>query len=110
MREKILCAIMLVVMTIPGHAEESSDSVDVYSYQSVYTEVTVQGRDTLTSHHVSVIDTGKLTLNGPKGVFIPSDFHVNTGGVLSVNGGMQYAINFFYDASGNRIRRQKKTE
>lgn len=91
-----------------GWAEENRDSVDTFNNQTVETEVTVQGRTVLTSQSVTVTNTGQLTLNGPQGVLIPQDFKVNSGGSLMLNGGLQYAVTFTYDASGNRIRREKK--
>ncbi len=91
-----------------GYAEEFPDSVDTFSNQTVTTDTIVQGRTLLTSQNVTVTSTGHLTLNGPQGVLIPSSFEVQLGGTLELNGGLQYAIIFTYDASGNRIRREKK--
>lgn len=91
-----------------GRAEETPDSVDTFNNQTVSTEVVVQGRTILSSQNVNVTSTGQLTLNGPQGVLIAHDFVVNPGGTLTLNGGLQYAISFTYDASGNRIRREKK--
>lgn len=90
------------------NAEEVTDSVDTFNNQTVSTVVSVQGRTVLTSQNVTVSSTGQLTLNGPQGVLIPHDFVVNPGGSLILNGGLQYAVIFTYDESGNRIRREKE--
>jgi len=91
-----------------GYAEEVSDSVDTFNNQTVTADsVVVQGRTLLTSQNVIVTNTGHLTLNGPQGVLIPQNFEVQLGGSLILNGGLQYAVIFTYDASGNRIRREK---
>lgn len=89
-------------------AEEVADSVDTFNDQTVTTEITVQGRTVLSSQGVTVTNNGQLTLNGPQGILVPHDLLVQTGGTLLMNGGLQYAISFTYDASGNRIRREKK--
>jgi hypothetical protein len=89
-------------------AEEVPDSVDTFNNQTVATEITVQGRTVLTSQNVTVTNTGQLTLNGPQGIYIPQSFEVNRGGSLTLNGGLQFAVTFTYDASGNRIRREKE--
>ena len=111
MRQHILrlfLSITGLVVTLIAKAEEAPDSVDTFNNQTVSTEVVVQGRSILTSQNVTVTSTGRLTLNGPQGVTIPHDFVVNSGGSLTLNGGLQYAIAFTYDASGNMIRREKK--
>ena len=91
-----------------GYAEEVPDSVDTFDNQTITTDsVVVHGRTLLTSQDVVVTNTGHLTLNGPQGVLITSDFEVQLGGTLELNGGLQYVIAFSYDASGNRIRREK---
>ena len=97
-----------LVIALIAKAEEVPDSVDTFNNQTVSTEVVVQGRTILTSQNVTVTSTGQLTLNGPQGIIIPHDFVVNSGGTLKLNGGLQYAVIFSYDASGNRIRREKK--
>ena len=107
LRQTALIAVGLV-FSQNGHAEEIPDSVDTYNNQSVATEIIVQGRTLLTSQGVTVTNIGQLTLNGPAGVYIPQDFEVKNGGSLQINGGLQYVVSFLYDASGNRIRRQKK--
>ena len=106
-RRTLLIAVGLVI-ALCGWAEENRDSVDTFNNQTITTEVAVQGRTVLTSQSVTVTNTGQLTLNGPQGVLIPQDFEVNSGGSLLLNGGLQYAVTFTYDASGNRIKREKK--
>ncbi len=106
-RRKML-SIAGLAITLCGHAEEVSDSVDTFNDQTVTTEITVQGRTVLNSQGVTVTNNGQLTLNGPQGILVPHDLLVQTGGTLLMNGGLQYAITFTYDASGNRIRREKK--
>lgn len=96
-----------LVATIGVSAEEIPDSVDTFNNQTVTTETVVQGRTLLSSQNVTVTNTGHLTLNGPQGVVIPQGFEVQLGGMLEINGGLQYALKFIYDASGNRIRREK---
>lgn len=108
LKRRTLLLAVVTSITFCSWAEENRDSVDTFNNQTVTTEVTVQGRTVLTSQSVTVTNTGQLTLNGPQGVLIPQDFEVNSGGSLLLNGGLQYAINFTYDASGNRIRREKK--
>ena len=106
--QRKLLSIVGLAFPLCCYAEEISDSVDTFNSQTVTTEITVQGRTVLTSQSVTVSNTGQLTLNGPQGVLITQDFEVNSGGSLLLNGGLQYAVTFTYDASGNRIRREKK--
>lgn len=107
-KRRTLLIVVGLVIALCGWAEENRDSVDTFNNQTITTEVAVQGRTVLTSQSVTVTNTGQLTLNGPQGVLIPQDFEVNSGGSLLLNGGLQYAVTFTYDASGNRIKREKK--
>ena len=106
--QRMTLSVAGLIIALCSQAEEINDSVDTFNNQTVTTEITVQGRTVLTSQGVTVTSTGQLTLNGPQGVLIPQDFEVKTGGSLLLNGGLQYAVTFTYDASGNRIRREKK--
>lgn len=105
--KRIVLLFIGVFLTATLQAEETPDSVDTFNNQTVTTEVTVQGRTVLSSQNVTVTSTGDLILNGPQGVVIPQNFEVALGGTLQLNGGLQYAVSFIYDASGNRIRRKK---
>ena len=105
---RITVCVAGLAITLCSQAEELNDSVDTFNNQTVTTEIVVQGRTVLSSQGVTVTNTGQLTLNGPQGILVPQNLEVQSGGTLLMNGGLQYAITFTYDASGNRIRREKK--
>ena len=105
--------ILLAIVLFPSmstKAQEINDSVDIYANHVVSNQVIVQGRNILTSHDVTVTNTGDLKLSSPNGINITNNFTVNLGGVLELNGGMQYAIRYTYDATGNRTRRQRNNQ
>lgn len=108
-RKFILLALVLFP-SMSTNAQENNDSVDVYANHTVSNQVVVQGRNVLTSHNVTVTNTGNLKLSSPNGINITNHFYVNLGGVLELNGGMQYAIRYTYDATGNRTRRQRNNQ
>lgn len=89
-------------------AQGVNDSIDIFQYQTVISKVTVQGRDTLEAHNVTIAPTGQLKLSSPKGVVLSGPFVVQLGGILELNGGYQYPIHFSYDGSGNVTCRRKE--
>lgn len=104
---RLTLSALLLLCTIPMTATEQGDSIDTYQNQTVSTEVFVQGRDVLTSSNVTVTPTGHLTMSAPRGVVITSNFEVQLGGQLNLNGGQQWMVHYFYDLSGNRITRKR---
>lgn len=106
---KVLFA-LLVTCSVPATATELGDSIDTFQNQTVSTTLTLQGRNTVTMNNVTVTPTGHLTVSAPRGVIIPANFEVQLGGTLYLDGQLKNFIRFYYDASGNRIRRQQSTE
>lgn len=88
-----------------SQAAEVNDSVDTYNNHTVSTTVSVQGRTVLNTTNVAVTPQGKLTMSAPQGVSVTGPFSVQLGGTLQLNGGRQYIIKFYYDNSGNQVRR-----
>lgn len=107
---KFILLAMVLFPSMSTKAQEVNDSVDVYASHVVSSHVEVQGRNILTSYDVTVTNTGNLKLSSPNGIDITNNFSVNLGGVLELNGGMQYAIRYTYDATGNRTRRQRNNQ
>lgn len=98
---------LLFLNTSISRAAET-DSVDVYQNHTVTGFVCVQGRNEITVQNVTVTNTGHLKISAPAGIVVTAPFTVNLGGILELNGGMQNAIRYTYDASGNRIKREKR--
>lgn len=86
---------------------EMNDSIDVFQNQTVTNHVGVQGRTVLFSTNVTVTSTGDLKMSSPDGIDITGPFTVDLGGVLELNGGLQYGIRYTYNTTGNRTRRQR---
>lgn len=107
LRKKILTALVLFFYSGLAHAVETNDSVDVYQNQTVTNQVVVQGRTVLSTNNVTVTSTGDLKMFSPDGINVTGPFIVEFGGVLELNGGLQYAIRYSYDATGNRTKRQR---
>jgi hypothetical protein len=108
-KKGLMLSALLSLFSFSVNATEPIDSVDVYQNQTVNSVVVVQGRSLLSVNNVSVTNTGKLKLSAPAGVSVTGPLTVVLGGEFEMNGGMQYAIRYTYDASGNRIRREKVT-
>ena len=105
-----LMSVVLIMCSVTAHATEVGDSIDTFQNQTVSTTLTLQGRNTVTMNNVTVTPTGHLTVTAPRGVMIPANFEVQLGGTLYLDGQLKNFIRFYYDASGNRIRRQHSTE
>ena len=88
-------------------AQTPIDSVDTYLNQTVSSSVSVQGREVLTAGNINVTSTGYLKLSAPNGISIVDTLTVQLGGILELNGGSQYRVRYYYDAVGNRNRREK---
>lgn len=102
----IVCLLQFIV--IPASATQVGDSIDTYNNHTVTTSINLQGRDTITSSYVTVTPTGHLTLSAPNGIVINSNFEVQLGGRLNLNGGSQWPIRYTHDASGNATSRKKE--
>ena len=107
-KKGLMLSALLLLCSITMNAE-LTDSVDVYQNQTVNGVVVVQGRNLLSVQNVTVTNTGRLKLSAPGGISVTGPLTVVLGGELEMNGGMQYAIRYTYDTSGNRIRREKVT-
>ena len=104
---RLTLSALLLFCAVPMAATELGDSIDTYQNQTVSTEVFVQGRNVLTSSNVTVTPTGHLTMSAPNGIVINSNFSVQLGGRLQLNGGRQWPIVYDYDSSGNTTARRK---
>lgn len=82
---------------------------DIYTDSIVSSDVTVLGYSTLTSKNITVKNGGHLTLKAPIEVSINGPFEVLPGGALDVSGILKFTIRYTYDASGNRILREKNS-
>lgn len=103
----MLTALLLFFYSGLAHAIETNDSVDAYQNQTVTNQVVVQGRTVLSTNNVTVTSTGDLKMYSPGGIIVTGPFIVELGGALELNGGMQYAIRYSYDTTGNRTKRQR---
>lgn len=104
---RLMISALLTLFVSVAHATEPIDSVDVYQNQTVSSVVVIQGRHQLSVRNVSVTSAGDLKLSAPDEIIVTGSFTVDLGGKLELNGGMQYAIRYSYDVTGNRIRREK---
>ena len=82
--------------------------VSAYTGQTVSGYVFVSGCSPLAVQNVAVINGGDLWLYSPGEININGTFDVLLGGALNIGEGQPpvNSINYIYDASGNRIKRQ----
>ena len=109
-RFNIICLVFSVAQlySIAAFGTEMCDST-VYTNQTVSTEVIVHSQDPMSVSNVTVTPTGRLTLIDPNGVVLNGGTTVNVGGTLNIYTDQVLRIRYAYDASGNRVRREKDT-
>ena len=108
-KKRLTISALLALCAYTMQASESSDSIDVYENHVVNDLTVIQGHTLLTIRNVTVSGTGYLKASSPEGISVTAPVIVEQGGVLELNGGMQYGIRYTYDSTGNRIRREKNS-
>lgn len=81
--------------------------INIFKDQIVTSAISVLGCDTLAVQNVTITNNGDLTLSAPGNITLNGPFMGELGSILNVKAGeLQLVFEFFYDASGNRTRRQ----
>lgn len=106
--KKALAALFLVWNTGTTHAMLTSDTL--YINQSVGGHVIVNVDGTIIARSDTVKSAGKLILVGRQGVTLQNNIDVRLGGAMIIQTGTPSRIIYTYDASGNRVRREKNTQ
>ena len=83
------------------------DTLNVYSGMTVSGEKKVVSEESLQVDNTTVTTGGKLKATANDAITVLDGTMVALGGEMQLNGAGQYAVRFTYDASGNRIRREK---
>ena len=104
---KTIVVLLLLSFTRGSYASITSDTL--YVNQSVSGRATVSTDGTIIAHSDTVKTTGDLLMAG-QGVTIQNNFEVQLGGTLFIRTGTPPRIRFTYDASGNRVRREKVSQ
>lgn len=107
-RKKTIIALLLALYGGTAHATALTDTLFVN--QSVSGNVTVSVNGNIYAQSDTVTTTGNLTLIGQESVTLNNNVEVQLGGVLIIRTGIPPRIIYTYDASGNRIRREKETQ
>jgi len=105
---KNIVLLLLVLCTRSAYATGTSDSI--YANQNVRGRITVSVDGSITARYDTISPNGHLTLAGQQGVTLQRDVNVQLGGTLIIRTGTPPRIRYTYDASGNRIRREKETQ
>lgn len=100
--------VLLPVFCTSAKAQSQTGTTSIFTNKVVANDQTAYSNDTIKVENVTVVPNGKLTLIGAKGVTIEKEFEVEFGGSLNIYGGKPFAVEFRYDAYGNRILRKKK--
>lgn len=83
------------------------DTLSIFSGRTVSTETRVYSKTLLQMDSTTVTSIGSLGMTAEEGITVLDGTYVELGGELMLNGAGQYMVRFTYDASGNRIRREK---
>ena len=105
---KTFVALFFSLWVGTGNAIVTSDTL--YVNHSVGGHVTVSAEGTITAEFDTVRSSGVLILSGHQGVQLQKNIDVQLGGTLIIRTGTPPRIKYFYDASGNRIRREEETQ
>ena len=99
-----MLSVLTFVQSLVANAEES-DTVS-YHNQTVEGLTYVISSNAMIVSNVTVAPTGQLTLTANSSITINPSFNVQIGGVLNIMAGESPRIQYSYDASGNRTRRE----
>lgn len=102
--------IVLFLSLWAGVSQATSLSDTLYVDQSITGRATVSADGTIIAHSDTVKTTGYLLLVGHQGVTLQRDIDVQLGGTLIIRTGTPPRIRYTYDASGNRVRRERITQ
>jgi hypothetical protein len=119
MNIQIKSGIAVLVLLCPFHimsAEDNdslivvpTDTINIYTGKIVSDEKRVMSKQTLQMSNTTITGSGHLKATAEDGIVIIDETTVMLGGTLQLNGASQYAIKYYYDASGNRTNRRKDT-
>ena len=105
---KFIATLLLTLCIGTNHATEVSDSI--YENRTVSGRVTINVDGSIIARSDTIVSNGCLTLVGQQGVTLQQNIDVQLGGMLIIHAGTPPRIRYSYDASGNRIRREKETQ
>ena len=104
----LLCPVLTVsAADTDSLAVVPTDTVSVLKGQTIADEKRVLAKKTLLMDNTTVTGSGCLRVTAEDSIVILGETTVMPGGILMLNGAGQYAIRYYYDASGNRTRRKK---
>lgn len=86
-----------------------TDTVNVLPELTVTDERQIMAKETLQMGSTTVTGSGSLTVTAEKDIIVVDELMVMPGGTLLLNSAGQYAIRYYYDASGNRTTKIKDT-
>lgn len=107
-KKRVLTALFLAACSGVAYATMPSDTI--YNNQLIISRVKIIVDGSINAQSDTVTSTGHLTLIGQQGVSLLNNIDVQLGGTLFIMAGTIPCVRYTYDASGNRIRREKETQ
>lgn len=107
-RKIILTALFLAFLVVATNATTPTDTL--YSNHSVSERVRLIVDGSINAQSDTVTSTGHLTLIAQQGVSLLNNIDVQLGGTLVIMTGTIPCVRYTYDASGNRVRREKEPQ
>lgn len=107
-RKTMLTALLLAIPIVATYATTPTDTL--YNNHSVSNRVRLITDGCINAQSDTVTSTGHLTLIAQQGVSLLNNIDVQLGGTLVIMTGTIPCVRYTYDASGNRVRREKEPQ